>query len=357
MTTSLTNFRLLGKSGLRVSPLTLGTMTFGTEWGWGTEKEESLRILNQYLEKGGNSIDTANVYTGGTSESFLGEFLQGRRERVVLATKYTSCMDPTDPNACGNHRKNMMQSVHASLRRLKTDYIDLYWVHAWEHRTPIEEVMRGLDDLVRQGKILYIGISDTPAWKIAQANKHAHIRGLTSFIAMQIHYNLIERSVEPELVSMARELNIAVMPWSPLAGGVLSGKYTRDDIKSDPASLKGTRKEWILKMQQLTDRTLTIVDTIKNISAEIDRTPSQVALNWLMHKPGVTSIIIGARRFDQLNDNLGALDFTLSDDHMKWLDDVSAYPLPFPYNFLTSDRIRQVMEGSQNIEGGIHTRF
>src|SRR5919199_5407511 len=225
--TELNHYRLLGRSRLRVSPLCLGTMTFGTEAGWGADKQESQKVFDLYVDRGGNFIDTADAYTSGTSETYLGEFIQSRREQLVLATKYTCNTRQGDPNAGGNHRKNMIQSVEASLKRLKTDYIDLYWLHMWEFRTPVEEVMRAFDDLVRAGKVLYIGVSDTPAWKVSQANMLADLRGWTPLIGLQIEYSLVERTVERDLIPMARELNIGVVPWSPLGGGVLTGKYSR----------------------------------------------------------------------------------------------------------------------------------
>src|SRR5580658_2526289 len=218
-------YRLLGKSGLRVSEASLGTMTFGDEWGWGSPKDEAEKVYETYREAGGNFLDTANFYTGGTSEKFVGEFIKGHRESVVLATKYSNAAPGNDPNAAGNHRKSMMQAVEASLKRLQTDYIDLYWVHIWDQITPVEEVMRGLDDLVRQGKILYAGISDAPAWWIAQANTLADLRGWTRFVGLQIEYSLIERSVERELIPMAKAFKLGLVAWSPLAGGLLSGKY------------------------------------------------------------------------------------------------------------------------------------
>src|SRR5712692_7688762 len=213
-------YRLLGKSGLRVSEAALGTMTFGDEWGWGSPKAEAQKVYETYREAGGNFIDTANFYTNGTSERFMGEFMQGHRESVVLATKYSLAVPGNDPNAAGNHRKSMMQAVEASLKRLQTDYIDLYWVHVWDGMTPVEEVMRGLDDLVRQGKILYAGISDAPAWWVAQANTLAELRGWSRFAGLQIEYSLIQRTVERELVPMTKALNLGVLAWSPLANAV-----------------------------------------------------------------------------------------------------------------------------------------
>src|SRR3979490_2459293 len=218
-------YRLLGKSGLRVSEAALGTMTFGEDWGWGSPKADAQKVYETYCEAGGNFLDTANFYTSGTSEKFVGEFIKGHRESVVLATKYSNAAPGNDPNAAGNHRKSMMQALEASLKRLQTDYIDLYWVHIWDGITPVEEVMRGLDDLVRQGKVLYVGISDAPAWWIAQANTLAELRGWTRFKGLQIEYNLIERTVERERVHMALAGNVGAEAWFPLAKGVLTGKY------------------------------------------------------------------------------------------------------------------------------------
>src|SRR6266478_4452 len=239
---TITKYRLLGKSGLRVSEAALGTMTFGDEWGWGSPKAEAQKVYETYREVGGNFIDTANFYTNGTSERFMGEFIQVHRESVVLATKYSIAAPGNDPNAAGNHRKSMMQAVEASLKRLQTDYIDLYWVHIWDGITPVEEVMRGLDDIVRQGKVLYVGISDAPAWWIAQANTLAELRGWTAFVGLQIEYSLIERTPERELLPMAADLGLGVTAWSPLAGGVLTGKQLEpggaEDSRQDNASMQ-----------------------------------------------------------------------------------------------------------------------
>src|ERR1044071_3128776 len=231
-------YRLLGNSGLRVSEAALGTMTFGEEWGWGSAKDEARKVYDAFREAGGNFIDTANLYTNGASESFLGEFMQGHRESMVLATKYSNAAPGTDPNAAGNQRKNMVQAVESSLKRLHTDYIDLYWVHIWDQLTPVEEVMRGLDDLVRAGKALYVGISDAPAWGIAQANTLAHLRGWSRFAGLQIEYSLIQRTVERELVPMAKALDLGVTAWSPLSSGILTGKYHGQGSKK-PGRLSG----------------------------------------------------------------------------------------------------------------------
>jgi len=220
-------YYLLGKSGLRVSEICLGTMTFGNEWGWGASKDESRKIFDAYVDAGGNFIDTANIYTEGTSEKYIGDFISSDRDRFVIATKYTSNTRVGDPNSGGNHRKNMVQSLEASLKRLNTDYIDLYWVHAWDPTTPVEEMMRALDDMVKSGKILYIGISDAPAWIVSQANTLANLKGWTEFVGIQIEYSLIERTSERELIPMANALDIGITAWSPLGSGVLTGKYNK----------------------------------------------------------------------------------------------------------------------------------
>src|SRR5712672_4075061 len=257
-------YRLLGKSGLRVSEAALGTMTFGDEWGWGSPKAEAQKVYETYREAGGNFIDTANFYTNGTSERFLGDFIQRDRQRVVLATKYSNAAPGNDPNAAGNHRKNMMQAVEASLKRLQTDYIDLYWVHIWDGITPFEEVMHGLDDIVRQGKVLYVGISDAPAWWIAQANTLAELRGWTQFTGLQIEYSLIERTVERELIPMAKALNLGVVAWSPLAGGVLTGKY-HGDGKADGGRMTNEGMKDFLPEEQ---RAAPIISAVKSVSKQ-----------------------------------------------------------------------------------------
>lgn len=352
MNLSLDHYHLLGASGVRVSPLALGTMTFGTEWGWGCDEETSRKIFEVYAERGGNFIDTANYYTAGTSETLLGRFMVGRRHRFVVATKYTLQMEAGNPNAGGNHRKNLVESVEASLRRLNTDYIDLLWVHAWEFRTPVEEVMRALDDLIRQGKVLYVAASDTPAWKIAEANTLARLRGWTPFIATQVLYNLTERTVEFELVPMAAEHGVAIQPWSPLAGGVLSGKYTRDDVGAEHTTADAARHGMVQNLGFLTERNLAIVEVVKEVAAAIGASPSQVALRWLLAKPGVTAPIIGARKLQHLEDNLGSLDIELTQEQMVKLDKVSAPEPIFPNKFGASDVFRSAVDGEEHIEGG-----
>ncbi len=355
MTTSfaLDRYRSLGRSGLCVSPLCLGTMTFGTDWGWGSDETESRRVFERYAELGGNFIDTANGYTGGTSEKFVGKFLEGRRDRFVVATKYTFSTRPGDPNAGGNQRKNLMQSLDASLKRLNTDYIDLYWVHAWDGRTPIDEVMRALDDAVRQGKILYVGASDFPAWKVAEANTLARLRGWTPFIGLQIEYSLVQRTPERDLVPMAVELGLGVTPWSPLAGGVLSGKYTSKDLASNSSASSpgaGSRKDVAQIMGMLDARSLSIAEAVKQVARDARATPSQVALYWLARRPGVTSVILGARTLAHLEDNLGCTSIELSSEQLERLNRASAIELGFPHDFLAREFVQNGIRGGTAIE-------
>jgi aryl-alcohol dehydrogenase-like predicted oxidoreductase len=333
-------YRLLGNSGLRVSEAALGTMTFGEEWGWGSGKEEAGKVYNAFREAGGNFIDTANLYTNGTSETFLGEFMMGHRESVVMATKYTNAVPGKDPNAAGNQRKNMVQSVEASLKRLQTDYIDLYWVHIWDGLTPVEEVMRGLDDLVRQGKVLYAGISDAPAWWIAQANTIAQLRGWSPFVGLQIEYSLTERTVEQELIPMAKALNIGVTAWSPLAGGVLSGKYqgaAGAGPGAEPGRMSSEMMKGFLPEQQRTER---VVTAVKAVAGEVGRSMAQVALAWLRYRDVPVIPIIGARKLSQLQDNLASLELKLSAEQVKKLDQASKIELGFPESMYAKELVR-----------------
>jgi aryl-alcohol dehydrogenase-like predicted oxidoreductase len=334
-------YRLLGKSGVRVAEASLGTMTFGDEWGWGSPKAEAQKVYEIYREAGGNFIDTANFYTGGSSEKFLGEFMQGHRESVVLATKYSLAVPGNDPNAAGNHRKNMMQAVEASLKRLQTDYIDLYWVHVWDGITPVEEVMRSLDDIVRQGKVLYVGISDAPAWWIAQANTLAELRGWTQFIGLQIEYSLIERTVERELIPMAKALNLGIVAWSPLAGGVLTGKY-HGEGKADGGRMTKEGTQDFLPEQQ---RATPIISALKSVSEQVGRSMAQVALAWLRHQTVPVIPIIGARKVSQLQDNLASLDLQLSAEQLKSLDGASRIDLGFPQRMYQREMVRGVRYG------------
>jgi aryl-alcohol dehydrogenase-like predicted oxidoreductase len=341
-------YRLLGRSGLRISPLCLGTMTFGTEWGWGSDEGESRRVFDLYVDHGGNFIDTANFYTGGTSESLVGTFMKGRRDKLVVATKYTLCMRTGDPNAGGNHRKSLVQSLEASLKRLQTDYIDLYWVHAWEFTTPVEEVMRALDDAVRAGKVLYAGVSNPPAWIAAQANTLADLRGWTPFVGMQIQYSLREREVERELLPMCHAFDIGVTPWSPLGGGLLTGKYARLDEGSTEdidQSLRGDNNR-----KRIDAREEKIVLEVKRVATEAGCSMAQVALAWLLRKSEVTSVILGARTPAQLEDNLGSLDVELSDEQMRSLDDVSAVTLGYPHDFVSGENVQNYIFGGCDVE-------
>jgi aryl-alcohol dehydrogenase-like predicted oxidoreductase len=335
-------YRLLGNSGLRVSEAALGTMTFGEDWGWGSPKEESRKVYDTFREAGGNFIDTANIYTNGTSESLLGEFMQGHRQSVVLATKYSNATPGTDPNAAGNHRKNMVQAVEASLKRLKTDYIDLYWLHLWDQITPVEEVMRAFDDLVRQGKVLYVGVSDAAAWWISQANTLAQLRGWSPFVGLQIEYSLIERTVERELIPMAKAMNIGVTAWSPLAGGVLSGKYHGHGSSTEPARLDSDMMKNFKPEQQRADR---VVAAVKKVSDQLGRSMAQVALAWLQYRPVPVIPILGARKLTQLQDNLASLELQLSADQIKTLDDASQIDLGFPYSMYAKDFVRAIAYG------------
>ncbi len=317
-------YRLLGKSGLRVSELALGAMTFGTETGFGVEMDESRKVYDAFRAAGGNFIDTANVYAAGTSERFLGEFMASERERIVLATKYTGATRGRDVNASGNSRKNMMDSVHASLKRLKTDYIDLYWVHARDYLTPIDEVMRGLDDLVRQGKILYAGVSDTPAWVVSQANTLAELKGWTRFVGLQIRYSLVDRTVERELLPMARALDLAVTPWGIVGSGVLTGKYNKDSAAPGRAQDRGI----------VSERSLTIAGEVIAIADELAVTPAQVAIAWVRQGEGTIIPLVGAKTEAQLLENLGSLDVSLDEGQLTRLNEASAIEPGFPHDML-----------------------
>jgi len=349
---TLDTYRLLGRSGLRVSPLSLGTMTFGTDWGWGADATEARRIFDTYIERGGNFIDTANQYTNGTSEKFVGEFAREKREQLVIATKYTLPLRAGDPNAGGNHRKSMVRSVESSLQRLQTDYIDLLYLHAWDFLTPVEEILRAMDDLVHAGKLLYVGISDAPAWQVARMQTIADLRGWSPLIALQVEYNLIERTIERDLTPMAKEMGLGVIPWSPLASGVLSGKYSRADLEigEGVAGAAGTRKNVAAAQGGLNARGLDIADAVKAVAQELGKSPAQVALAWTLLNPTVTSPIVGVRTLKQLEDNLGALDVVFSEAQRKRLDEISAIELGFPHAMLTRPMTRAVMFGDVKIQ-------
>jgi aryl-alcohol dehydrogenase-like predicted oxidoreductase len=324
---ALNSYVTLGRSGLRVSPLCLGTMTFGEEWGWGASVEDSEGILSAYLGHGGNFIDTANIYTNGHSEAIIGNYFaarKGARDRVVISTKFFGSLFEGDPNAGGAGRKALVQQCEESLRRLRTDYIDIYWLHNWDRRTPIEETMRGLDDLVASGKIRYIGISDLPAWSIAEAQTIARFRGWAPIIGVQLEYSLLERTSEGELLPMAEAMGIGVVPWSPLKGGLLSGKYRRenaDDLALGRAAAMGAPSA----------KSFEIIEELVAVAEELGTSPAAAALAWVMRRPGVFSTLIGARTLAQLEANLVAFDVKLTDEHHARLDAVSVPIQFFPH--------------------------
>jgi aryl-alcohol dehydrogenase-like predicted oxidoreductase len=327
----LNHYVTLGRSGLRVSPHCLGAMTFGEEWGWGSTPKDSEAILDAFLERGGNFIDTANAYTKGHSEKIIGDHLgkhPNKRDRAVIATKFFSGMYPGDPNSGGANRKSIVAACEQSLRRLQTGYIDLYWMHCWDRFTPIEETMRALDDLVSAGKVRYVGFSDTPAWKVTEAQLTARFRGWAPLAALQIEYSLMERTVEGDLIPMAQEMGLGVTPWSPLKGGLLSGKYKRKDHGKHEAG-RGERVT-----SALNDKAYDLLDELEKVARQQETTVARVALAWVQQRPGVSSVIIGARTLKQLDDNLGALEVKLAPQQIAKLDELSKPTLNFPAAFL-----------------------
>ncbi|MDT0303839.1 aldo/keto reductase [Streptomonospora wellingtoniae] len=351
MSLTLDTYRLLGRSGLRVSPLALGAATFGTEWGWGAEQDEARRLFDLYVERGGNFIDTASTYTDGSSERMLGEFTRDNREGLVLATKYTTQRRPGDPNSGGPHRKSLFASVESSLRRLNTDYLDLLYLHVWDSTTPVEEILRGMDDLVRQGKVLYVAISNAPAWQAARMQAIADLRGWSPLVALQIEYSLINRTGERDLIPMAREMGLGVVPYSPLGGGVLTGKYSRDDLTATTAGSDGsTRKSLNLTLGNISERNFAIAEVVKEIATELGRPPAQVGLAWTLQNPGVTAPIIGARTVGQLQGNLGALEVDFTASQAARLDEASAIELGSPHDLIAGGFARAQTRGDLKIE-------
>ncbi len=344
-------YYLLGKSGLRVSELALGAMSFGTDWGWGTEISEARKMLDLYIDSGGNFVDTANCYTNGSSERMLGEFLGEKRQQIVLSTKYTISTHPGDPNGGGKHRKSMVRSVETSLQRLKTDYIDLLYLHIWDGTTPVEEILRAMDDLVRAGKVLYVGMSDTPAWQISRMQAIADLRGLSPLVALQIEYNLIERTTERDLIPMANEMGLGVVPFSPLAAGLLSGKYSREECldKSGSTGFQGSRKNGLQTLGKFTERNMEIVDEVTKVASEVQKSPAQVALAWLLSKSTVTSVLLGASKLEQLENNLDSLNTHLSPDQIKRLDAISRVDMGFPHQHLANPTLRQTISGGVEV--------
>lgn len=330
-------YKLLGNSGLRVSEVCLGTMTFGEDWGWGADRKTCKELVRLYLDAGGNFIDTANYYTNGSSESILGELLEGIRHTVVLSTKYSLLTDSHNINSGGNHKKNMVYSIEQSLKRLRTDYVDLYWVHIWDQITPVEEVLRGLEDLVRAGKVLYTGISDAPAWIVAKSNAIARERGWTGYSAIQVEYNLVERTVERELIPMAATDNLSVLAWSPLAGGFLTGKYnTTDGNGHNRGRLKGN--------QRISPERQTILNAVNDVAQEVGASAATVALAWVKQNPIVIPIV-GARKTAQLASNLESIQLNLSEEHFDKLNAASEIKLGFPVDFINREGVQEILHG------------
>lgn len=343
---SLDQYLTLGRSGLRVSPLCLGTMTFGEEWGIGVDARASARILDRFRDLGGNFIDTANSYNAGHSEKIIGDHL-GRhpslRQRTVIATKFFGGMAKGDPNAGGTGRKNIVWACEESLRRLQTDYIDLYWMHAWDYHTPIEETLRALDDLVSAGKIRHIGFSNTPAWKVAQANTLARFQHWEPVIALQLEYSLLERTIEGEFFPLVREMGLGITPWSPLRMGLLSGKYRRDDSAGkSPRQAAGL-------IYALDDRAFDVIDAVVAVAEQQGCSAAQVALNWVCRRPEITSPVIGARTIEQLEDNIRCLDIRLTDEQLVRLDSLTRPALSFPHDYLNNSPVYR--NGGLSING------
>jgi aryl-alcohol dehydrogenase-like predicted oxidoreductase len=327
------DYRILGRSGLRVSELCLGTMTFGDDWGWGATREDSRRIFDAFVEAGGNFVDTANNYTNGTSEELVGEFTSEGRDRFVIATKYTLSLDADDPNAGGNHRKSLVRSLEQSLRRLRTDYVDLLWLHMYDAFTPIEEAVRALDDQVRLGKVLHVGISDSPSWIAAQAHTLAALRGWSPFVALQLPYSLSGRVPERELLPMAAALGLAVTPWGVLEAGTLTGKAPAERRWPDDPVSETSRN---------------VIAALRTVAEAHEATPAQIAIAWLLQRPGPPTLvpIIAARRPEQIAENMAAVDVRLTDAEFAALEEAGRPQLGFPRSFLESESVRELIYGS-----------
>lgn len=348
---NLTAFRTLGRSGLIVSPLALGTMTFGTP-RWGAPDEVSASIFNAYVDAGGNFIDTADVYSSGRSEELIGGYIENRnlRDKLVLATKFTFNAESGNPNAGGNGRKNMYRAIDLSLRRLRTDYIDLYWMHAWDMVTPVEEVLQSLGDLVRAGKIRYFGLSDLPAWYAVKAATLATAHAVPGPIALQLEYSLVERSIEREHLPAAHECGLGITPWSPLAGGFLAGKYSSTDAGATGEGRLSGSNPFQGKFTKFTDRNWRVLDALRTVAAQVSSPLAQVALAWVSAQPGITAPILGASKLEQLHDNLDSLDIRLTPDQLLSLDESSALDLAFPYGF-TDDNVKRGIFGGVSVQG------
>ncbi|MCW1432323.1 aldo/keto reductase [Novosphingobium sp. JCM 18896] len=320
-------YTILGRSGLRVAKVALGTMTFGPGEDWSRSREESRLVFDAYAAAGGNFIDTANMYTGGESERIIGEFIADDRERFVIASKYGNAVPgANNPNAAGMHRKSLAQSVDQSLKRLGVDYIDLYYVHWWDFTTPVDEVHRALDDAVRAGKILHIGLSDVPAWAASRMQALSDVRGWAPVAAMQLEYSLVQRSIEREHLPFAKSYDIGVTAWSPLAGGILTGKYLGQSASDGPRRMDS------MQLQPLDARNAAIAATVKAVADRLGASPAQIALAWLIDR-GVIPVV-GATKAAQLSDNLSALDIELDATTRAELDEASRIDLGHPYQMV-----------------------
>ena len=347
MTMTMTKFRTLGRSGLVVSPLALGAMTFGTP-RWGSPDDVSEAIFNAYVDAGGNFIDTADVYAKGRSEELTGGYIAARnlRDKLVLATKFSFNAEPGNPNAGGNGRKNLHRALEGSLRRLKTDYVDLFWMHVWDQVTPMEEVLQSMGGLVRSGKIRYFGLSDVPAWYAAGMAAMARVQGVPGPIALQMEYSLTERAIEYEYISMAREFSLGITPWSPLAAGFLAGKYSRDS--NGNAHSGGGRLDLNLpSFQKFKEKNWRVLDVLRNVSDDAGVPMAKVALAWASAQPGVTSLILGASKLEQLHDNIASLEFTLTTEQLKTLSEGTAPDLVSPYLMARPEVKRGIFGGTE----------
>lgn len=352
----LDDYVMLGRSGLRVSPLALGTMTFGTDWGWGADEAAAGKLFDYYLGLGGNFIDTADGYTGGRSETWVGKMIRERnaRDRVVLGTKFTFGSEPGNANGGGNGRKNIYRALEGSLKRLGTDYVDLYWLHCWDMHTPVEEVASTLTDLVRAGKVRNVGLSDVPAWYAARYQTLAEKNGWEPIAALQLEYSLVERSIEREHVPLARELGMAVMPWSPLGGGFLAGKYQRSENgvvgEGRIDKVRDIANPLFQRQARPSEKSWQTLDTLRAIAAELQRPPAEVALAWLRARPGVTSTIIGATKSSQLESNVRSLELELDAEQRGRLDSVSALENVHPYMYF-GEVFQSLIHGGAKVRG------
>lgn len=337
---SLNEYRHLGRSGLRVSPLALGTMNFGAEWG--ADEDASREMFDTYVDRGGNFVDTAGYYSAGESESMLGRFMLGRRDSIVVSTKY-SLNAPADVNAAGNSRKSMVKSVEQSLRRMQTDYIDLLFLHTWNDTAPEDEILRAFDDLVRQGKVLYTGLSNIPAWRAARLQTMAELQGWTRFASLQIEYSLLERTVEREFMPTALALGMGVLPWSPLSSGRLAGGYATGAVAT------GRRSAMLAAAYAVSPEVTRVADAVKAVADEIGVSSSQVALAWTMRNPAVTAPVIGPRTTEQLIDTIAALDVQLDQAQVDRLEEAAKLETLYPDRLLGFDFIQAGLSGGHKV--------